>query len=224
VERLEGGLSQPLGVVIDATHREAEVELAVGDCLLLYTDGLVERRGVGIDAGIDGTAALLASGDSSPLAVCERIAGQLDADLRDDAAFLALRREPIATEELHVVLPARPAELAGLRRRLVAWLDARGADEHERGDIVLATHEAAMNAVEHAYGPGDAEVIVDGVLRDGVIEIAIRDSGRWRASRRDRRGRGEGIMEGAMDEVAIDRGERGSTVRLRRRLSGDGRA
>ena len=83
---------------------------------------------------------------------------------------------------------------------------------------MLAAHEAAMNAIEHAYGPGDAEIAVSAALRDGAVEIAIHDSGRWRESRSEHRGRGRSIMSALMDDVSIDTSPAGSTVRLRRRL------
>ena len=41
-----------LGVDFGAAQSE-ELELAPGDVLLIYTDGLVERRGVEIDASIE---------------------------------------------------------------------------------------------------------------------------------------------------------------------------
>ena len=109
-----------------------------------------------------------------------------------------------------------------MRRRLTAWLTAHGATREEANDIVLATHEAAMNAIEHAYGPGDAEISVSAALSEGSVEISIHDSGRWRESRSQHRGRGRSIMSSLMDDVAIDSGPAGSTVRLRRHLDDPG--
>ncbi len=128
----------------------------------------------------------------------------------------------MAGEQLHTVVQAHPNRLAELRRRLAAWLTAHGATREEANDIVLATHEAAMNAIEHAYGPGDAEIVVTAALRDGAVEIAIHDTGRWRESRSQHRGRGRSIMSALMDDVSIDTGPAGSTVRLRRRLDDPG--
>jgi signal transduction histidine kinase/serine phosphatase RsbU (regulator of sigma subunit)/anti-sigma regulatory factor (Ser/Thr protein kinase) len=220
VERLEGGLSHPLGASAGIQHVQAEAELAVGDTLLLYTDGVVERRGETIDLGIDRLAQRLATAPPAPDAVCESIAGALDPALRDDAALLALARSPMADEQMRVVLPAYPARLGDLRRRLGAWLDAQVATRMEREDVVLAVHEAAMNAVEHAYGPGDAQIEVVASRRGDGVEIEVRDRGHWRDPRDVQRGRGQGIMSAVMDEVTIDTGPRGSTVRLRRRLEG----
>jgi len=79
-----------------------------------------------------------------------------------------------------------------------------------------------MNAVEHAYGPADAELTVTAAMRDGAVVITVSDEGRWREPRDARRGRGRGIMTAVMDHVTIDTGPRGSTVTLIRRLEGAG--
>jgi anti-sigma regulatory factor (Ser/Thr protein kinase) len=124
----------------------------------------------------------------------------------------------MAGERLHTVIEAHPNRLAEVRRRLTAWLTAHGASGAEANDIVLAAHEAAMNAIEHAYGPGDAEISVSAVLGESGVEITVHDAGRWRESRSEQRGRGRSIMSALMDDVSVDTGPTGSTVRLRRRL------
>jgi serine phosphatase RsbU (regulator of sigma subunit)/anti-sigma regulatory factor (Ser/Thr protein kinase) len=222
VERVTSGLSHPLGVTMAHRHAEAELELGLGEALLLYTDGLVERRGEVIDVGIDRLAERLAAGFTSAEEACERIVEELAQDLADDAALLAVTRTPMAGERLHTVINAHPNRLADVRRRLAAWLTAHGASSAEANDIVLAAHEAAMNAIEHAYGPGDAEISVSALVGEDGIEISIHDSGRWRESRSEHRGRGRSIMSALMDDVSVDTGPTGSTVRLRRRLDDPG--
>jgi len=224
VERLTEGLSHPLGVTMSHRHTEAQLTLEVGDALLLYTDGLVERRGEIIDLGIDRLAALLGTRFTTAEDVCERIVAALDDGLPDDVAILTVARRAMSGETLHTVVHAHPNRLAELRRRLAAWLAAHDASREEANDIVLATHEAAMNAVEHAYGPGDAEIVVTAALHEGVVEVEIRDSGRWRDARSSHRGRGRSIMSAVMDDVSIETSPSGSTVHLRRRLQSAGDA
>ena len=60
--RLEGPVCHPLGVVPASRYEESATQLGDGESLVLYTDGLVERRGEDIDAGIDALAAALDGG------------------------------------------------------------------------------------------------------------------------------------------------------------------
>jgi serine phosphatase RsbU (regulator of sigma subunit)/anti-sigma regulatory factor (Ser/Thr protein kinase) len=222
VERLTGGLSHPLGVTAGLQHVQGRIALAIGDALLLYTDGLVERRGEVIDVGIDALAARLGAASEPPDAICDGIVSSLAPGLGDDVAILALERTAMADGELSIVMPAEPTRLVELRRRLAAWLQTLDAGRGEVSDIVLAVHEAAMNAVEHAYGPADAELTITARRIGSTIEVVVADDGSWREPRDPHRGRGQGIMSALMDEVTIEKGPRGSTVRLRRRLDGSG--
>ena len=222
IERITEGLSHPLGVTMAHRHTEAAVVLELGEALLLYTDGLVERRGEVIDVGIERLAERLAVGFTSAEEACERIVEELGQNLADDAALLAVTRTPMAGEHLHTVIQAHPDRLAEVRRRLAAWLSAHGASREEANDVVLAAHEAAMNAIEHAYGPGDAEISLSAIVHEDGVEISVHDSGRWREARSEHRGRGRSIMSALMDDVSVDTGPTGSTVRLRRRLDKPG--
>ena len=219
IELLTDGLSNPLGATAAARHSRAEGRLADGDVLLLYTDGLVEHRGEVIDAGIGRLGELLAEHGADAETLCDAIVGVLDpAGPADDVAVLALQRTGLSGRRLQLALPAHPGRLVEARRRLAAWLEANGAAKAEASDVVLATHEALMNAVEHAYGPADADVTLAARIADGAIEIEVRDGGSWRAPRNEHRGRGQSIMSAIMDAVTTDTGPHGSTVRLRRRL------
>ena len=85
-----------------------------------------------------------------------------------------------------------------------------------------SANEAAANAIEHAYGPADAEFTLELGIDDGVVWATVSDAGSWRKPRgsgRDgTRGRGLGIIEGLMDEVDVSRSDTGTTVRMRRKL------
>ena len=52
-EFLEGGRGLPLGAGTDTRYTQEIVELPVGSTLVLYSDGLVERRGESIDEGLE---------------------------------------------------------------------------------------------------------------------------------------------------------------------------
>jgi anti-sigma regulatory factor (Ser/Thr protein kinase) len=85
--------------------------------------------------------------------------------------------------------------------------------------------EAAANAVEHAYGPGDASFDVEAVMSDeGEVCVVVRDEGRWRPPRGHNRGRGTLLMQELMDHFEVTTGDEGTEVRMRRRLEKTERA
>jgi serine phosphatase RsbU (regulator of sigma subunit) len=91
---LDGAGSLPLAVVDDLERPEAGELLSPGSTLLLYTDGLVERRDQGIDEGMARAAAVLAEGRGlAPAELQELITEKLLDDAPDDdVAFLLYRR------------------------------------------------------------------------------------------------------------------------------------
>jgi PAS domain S-box-containing protein len=89
------GRSQPLGVAFPGAAREqAAVELPPGQGFLLYTDGLVERRGEAIDAGLERlSAAVRAQGAPHPSALVGHLAAALaEEGADDDVCLLCLVR------------------------------------------------------------------------------------------------------------------------------------
>ena len=81
-----------LGVDPDRHRHHHAVPLRPGDTVVLYTDGLIERRDAPLD---DGLARLLAAAPDlarRPVEeLCDAILGRMDPDLSDDIALLALR-------------------------------------------------------------------------------------------------------------------------------------
>jgi serine phosphatase RsbU (regulator of sigma subunit) len=91
---LEEAGSLPLAVVVERDRPEADVVLAPGSTLLLYTDGFVERREETLDEGIDRAVEALVAGRSL---LVEDLAQALRRKLLEDApdddvAFLLYRR------------------------------------------------------------------------------------------------------------------------------------
>jgi serine phosphatase RsbU (regulator of sigma subunit)/anti-sigma regulatory factor (Ser/Thr protein kinase) len=218
---LDGGRSAPVGVVAPARFEMASDVLARGETLVVYTDGLVERRDEAIDRSLARLAATAAGEPTSADGLCERLTAAAGGR-HDDVAVLVARR--IDTTRLELRVAAVPGSLATMRRSLRSWLLSAGADEDLTYDVLVAVGEAAANAVEHAYGPVDNEFVVaaERAGEDAVFTVA--DRGRWRASRGSNRGRGLTLMRELMDDVQVDSDDEGTVVTLRRRLSGDGAA
>jgi anti-anti-sigma factor len=191
-----------------------------GSTLLLYTDGLVERRARSIDDGLEALRAAMADGPGDLDRLCDDgVLGILPSDAPpDDVAVLAVRFLPLTGDELDLLLPAEPAVLASLRRALGQWLSGLGGTPEEVHDVVLACNEAATNVLEHAYGPGEGFFEIKGRHRDRDVEVAVRDFGRWRSPRGDERGRGLLMMHALVDSVEVSPAPSGTEVRFRHRL------
>jgi PAS domain S-box-containing protein len=214
---LEEGRSLPLGARPATSYSEAEHVLEPGSTLILYTDGLVEKRRTSIDDRL----ALLARSSKAEHDGLEDLCDQLLAAVRpsgeDDVALLAIEPVQLASKELMLTIPAEPVALRSLRRALRRWLRQCEASDRESEEIILACNEAVANAIEHAYGPGDGSVEMEAGLSEGEVRIVVRDHGRWREPRGDNRGRGLGLMKAFMDSVSVVTQE-GTEVRMVRRL------
>jgi PAS domain S-box-containing protein len=218
---LEGGRSVPIGAADPAVFREATGVLPPGSTLLLYTDGLVERRGVPLEESLDALAAAVGRAEDDLDLLCDRVLDTVlpRRDPVDDVALLAVRPTAMRADNLRLSLPAEPESLAMLRRRLERFLHAAGASELESYEITLTICEAAGNAIEHAYGPGDASFEVEAALIAGELVASVRDRGQWRERRGEHRGRGLKIIIGLMDDVDIATEDGGTLVTMRRRLA-----
>jgi serine phosphatase RsbU (regulator of sigma subunit)/CheY-like chemotaxis protein/anti-sigma regulatory factor (Ser/Thr protein kinase) len=225
---LRGGLVAPLGMIGQTAIEEAVEPLAPGEAILLFTDGLVERRDESLDDGLARLRAVAADRAGEPLeAFCDHVlhdVGLGRSDHRDDVALVTLRVLGRRPEQLRLRLAAEPSALRGLRRELAAWLETVGAEAAEIEDLVLATSEAAANAVEHAYGPGDHEFELEAEQRDGRVHIQVRDFGGWRTTRGQLRGTGLKLIHQLCDTAVIHRGEEGTCIEMTRQVGPGGPA
>jgi PAS domain S-box-containing protein len=225
---LDHAHNPPLGVFDSPDHEEIAVDLTPGATIVLYTDGLVEERGVSIDQGLEALR-LAASQDSChPEELCERLVQAMLGihAANDDIAVLALRALPTAPPPLHLELPSDPTQLAPMRRDLGRWLRDAGAAGEVVEVIQMACHEACSNAIEHGYEFGDGVLWVDAELADGQVILVVRDRGHWIERGPDGppryRGNGLPLMNALMDTVELrhDNGS-GTAVRMERSLSPD---
>jgi anti-sigma regulatory factor (Ser/Thr protein kinase) len=133
----------------------------------------------------------------------------------DDVALLVIgSRRPSGLFERS--FPASAQELSALRADLRSWLEHSGLPMETIDDVVLACTEAASNAIEHAYIGRIGDVHVKAERQNGWLELAVSDDGRWRHPRPDdARGRGLDLVRALVREVEVERGEDGTTVRMR---------
>ncbi len=94
VEELAGGGTPPLGILDELEFRTHRAELEPGSVLLLYTDGLIERRDEPLRAGLGRLKESFAQAPADADACLEAIVADFSADaIPDDVAMLAVARE-----------------------------------------------------------------------------------------------------------------------------------
>ncbi|WP_298460520.1 SpoIIE family protein phosphatase [uncultured Cellulomonas sp.] len=221
-EFLEPEPHPPIGAVREVQYVTTVHRLPPGSLLLLYTDGLVESRDLPVADGMARLRELAAVPVGTPDETCDALlTGMLGGrPPQDDVALLAVAPCARLGSQLRLVLPAHAEQLAVLRRTLERWLTEAGASDPEVFEITVACSEATTNAIEHAYGPGRADVEVTCQATDGLVRLTVRDWGHWREARGRDRGRGLSLMRELMDDVVVTHGERGTHVELTRRLAG----
>jgi GAF domain-containing protein/anti-sigma regulatory factor (Ser/Thr protein kinase) len=212
---LQGGIA--LGASSLATYHSETFAFATGSKVVLYTDGLVERRGRSIDDGLERLRTCATGAGDVGALVSAIIEHMVPVERPDDIAVIAASL-PLLPDELVSRWPAEKEALVSVRRLLRRWLHGRGAGEHETYDITVACQEACANAVEHAYGPGRRWFDVEASHRDGHVRLTVRDGGRWREPRGSNRGRGLPLMRALMELVEVQHTADGTVVVLERTL------
>ena len=115
---------------------------------------------------------------------------------------------PVPTGLTDHVFPARPEMLREIRAFVARLATAAGIPDAERHQIVLATNEAATNAVEHS---GSNVVRVGWEHGDQGVWITVADDGVFKAvnSAADGGGWGLSVVLMLADEVTVRAGRRG---------------
>ncbi|MFL5832241.1 MAG: SpoIIE family protein phosphatase [Solirubrobacteraceae bacterium] len=223
VRALESENTLPIGVMRGRAPDEVTHRFAEGETLLLYTDGLVERRAEPIDDGIARLCKALSDSPPDPEGLSDHVIARLLADRpgRDDVAVLAMRLLGAPEGALELTLPAVSGSVTVARHRVREWLhvNAPELDRETLSDLEVALTEACANVVRHAYGPADASFQASAVREGDAVALAIKDQGHWRPPRGDHGGRGLLLMRALCDEVQIEKASEGTTVTLRRRLA-----
>ena len=219
---LEGGHTIALGIRRDWSRPEARVTIPARATLLLYTDGLVERRRFGLEHGISRAAAFVQDGRVLAL---DDLANQIMSGLaptggyQDDVALL-LYRHPAPLE---LEFAAEASNLASTRAALRNWLGRVQVDADQAMNVLVAAGEAVSNAIEHGHRhtPQGTISLAATALVDQV-QLTIIDTGCWKTPQPEadpHRGRGIELMRGLMQDVTIKPGTAGTTVHLSVRIT-----
>ncbi|UXA05481.1 SpoIIE family protein phosphatase [Mycobacterium sp. SMC-2] len=210
--------------------------LDVGDTVMLYSDGLIERPGrplMASTAEFADLAANVAGGQSgfvieSSARRIDRICSEtLELLLRstgynDDITLLAAQRRT-PPPPLQMTLDATIHAARAVRARLRQWLSDVGAAADDISDIVHAVSEFVENAVEHGYAAevSDGVAVEASLAGDGKLYASVIDHGQWKDHREGEQGRGRGLAmaEALVSSAHVSHGPGGTTASLTHRLS-----
>jgi PAS domain S-box-containing protein len=219
---ISGARSVPLVVQRKSSRPQSSVVLPPGSTLMLYTDGLVERRDMSLDDGIARVSATVASGMNLTVdAVADAVLSEMapPSGYDDDIAIVVYRR-PYAPLTIEQVVTAD--QLSDIRHQVAAWMRLAAVPDQQVADIVLAVNEACANSVEHGYrGRKPGKVRVEGENDGALLHLRVTDSGSWKTASADPgvRGRGLLLIRAVTDWLEMECTSSGTTVDMSFRLS-----
>ncbi|RKR91494.1 serine phosphatase RsbU (regulator of sigma subunit) [Micromonospora pisi] len=203
----------PLG--LGGNRPTSTVPFVPGDTLLLFSDGVVERRQQSLSAGFAALAEAIAGASSGdPRTLCAVASRAVAGPTEDDAAVLAVEHALTPSRSASLEMPAEPTAPGRVRQWLTAQLTSWQVPESVIGAAVLCTSELTTNALLHAGTA--AQVEID--LSPERLLVSVADQGTrgtvtpTRADTLSSRGRGLGLIEQLSDAWGTDPTVRGSTV------------
>jgi PAS domain S-box-containing protein len=171
--RLVGGDENPPLGIGAVTIRQQEVDLAPNARVVLYTDGLVERRGEDLELGIEMLARLVGELTGPVDGVPEElVTAMLPDGPDDDVAILVARVDPPSSDQSvsHRLAPVESA-VADARHLVSSYLRERDLPESLVMDATLATSELVTNAVRHGRPPVELRMRIEGA----DVQVEVRD-------------------------------------------------
>ena len=225
-----GVVDLPLGVGPGRARHDETFVLAPGSVLVMFTDGLVERRDRDLAVGLADVDAVLGSLAGEPLDVLlDSLLGTLLSGVgqADDVAAVAVRvgvdaprpADPAtSTDDLTHHLPFGPTASAVARFHVARF--GAGLPVDVLDDARLLVSELAGNAVRHGAAPIDVRLRRTG----DAVDVGVRDAGAALLARTVSRpvadrtsGRGLLIVDGLADDWWVEPapGGHGKTVWFR---------
>ena len=93
--RLLETVPEPLLGLGNGRHTDHDVELGPGACVVLYTDGIVERRSAQLQERLDWLADVVSGcQDLTAEQICDHVLGRIEGAVEDDVALLVMRLHP----------------------------------------------------------------------------------------------------------------------------------
>src|SRR4051812_10700611 len=207
----------PLG--LGGRWQTGQTRLEPGDTILLFSDGIVERRGRPLNDGLDALVSAAASAPSGdPRNLCSLATRAVPGPpTDDDVAVLAVERAVARSRSDTMRVAADPSGPSRVRHWMTARLREWDVPEPVIASAVLCTSELTTNALLHAGTPAQVEIdlnaerllvsVADTGTRGSVIRTHTDGVGSLSS-----RGRGLGLIEELSDSWGTDPSVRGSTV------------
>ncbi|MFF7969943.1 SpoIIE family protein phosphatase [Streptomyces sp. NPDC007905] len=152
----------------------ADLELAEGSRLVLYTDGLVEDRDRDIDVGLEllGDALRRAPG-ASPEETCRAVLDRLPNRPSDDIALIVARTRVLGSDRVaEWQVPSDPAAVSEIRASVTRQLADWGLEELSfTTELILS--ELVTNAIRYARAPIGVRLLRD---RSLICEVSDRST------------------------------------------------
>lgn len=185
-------VSPPLGLGGAEPFETAEVQLAEGSRIVLYTDGLIEKRGHDIDFGLGLLRdALAGHPGQEPEETCRTVVeAVLSEQPTDDVALLVARTRRLSPDRVaEWQVPSDAAAVAQVRaacgRQMAAWgLEDIGYSTE------LIVSELATNAIRYGTPPVTVRLLLDRTLICEVADGSGTSPHLLRAATTDEGGRG----------------------------------
>ncbi|MFD8692180.1 SpoIIE family protein phosphatase [Streptomyces sp. NPDC059651] len=190
-----------------------ELEVPEGSRLVLYTDGLVERRGRDIDEGMEQLRNALAGRDRTPEETCDDVLeALLPTRPGDDVALLVARTRTLdPARRVQWQVAPDPAAVAGVRKEAIAWLADRGLDE-EGFVTELILSELVTNAIRYGSEPISVRLLYDRALICEVSDCSSTSPHLRYAATTDEGGRGLFLVAQFAERWGTRYTERGKVI------------